>query len=244
MKRIPAILFIAVCIALVANSLLLSVRIYHAVNLAQDTKAFSIHPKNATVRILVAGDGTGVGTGASDPSRSVAGRISKEFSFVRIENVSEDGARAPDIARQILSTGERPFDVVIIAAGEDDVLLFTDRDTVKRSILQALHLALRKAPCVILMGTENVGLKPAFFPPIDRLYTARARKVRDMLILASRETGAEYVDAFREKDAEPFPNYPEGYYAGDLIHLGDEGYACRYEDLKKQTSFVETLRTR
>ncbi len=241
MKRIPAILFIAVCIALVANSLLLSMRIYKAVKLAHDSKAFSIQPENAAVRLLIAGDGIGVGTGASDPSGSVAGRISREFPSVRIDNVSEDGAGAPDIVEQILSAGEGPFDVILIAAGEDDVLFFTDRDTLKNSILKALHLASRKAPCVILMGTENVGLKPAFFPPIDRIYTARARKVRDMLILISRETGAQYVDLFRERGEKPFSGNPKGFYANDLLHLGTDGHAVLYGELKRQTTLIDTL---
>ncbi|HQI01911.1 MAG TPA: GDSL-type esterase/lipase family protein [Deltaproteobacteria bacterium] len=244
MKRLPAILFIAVCTALVASSLFLSVRIYKAVKLAESSKAFSIHPKNATKRVLIAGDSIGVGTGASDPSRSLAGRIFRDFPFTRIENVSEDGARAPDILNQILSAGDGPFDVILIAAGEDDVLFLTDPDTLKSSLLQALHLASRKAPCVILLGTENIGLKPALFPPIDWFYTSRARKIRDMLILISRETGTEYADPFREKGAEPFSENPKRYYADDLLHPGSEGYAFRYEDLKKQTAFVETMNAR
>lgn len=244
MKRIPAILFIAVCIVLVANSLVLSVRVYRAVKLAESSKAFSVHPKNASKRLLIAGDSTGVGTGASDPSRSLAGRISREFPFLEIENVSEDGAGAPDICKQILSAGDGPFDVVLISAGEDDVLFLADPDTLRSSVLQVIHLASRKAPCVILLGTENIGLKPAFFPPIDRFYTARSRKTRDMLILVSRETGTEYVDPFREKEADPFPEDPKRCYAGDLLHPGNEGYARLYEDLKKQTTFTETLNTR
>jgi lysophospholipase L1-like esterase len=243
MKRIPAIFFIAVCIAFVASSLLLSMRIYKAVKLAEGSKAFSIHPKIATKRILIAGDSAGVGTGAL-PSQSVAGRISREFPFVEIENVSEDGARAPDILRQILSARDRPFDAVLITAGEDDVLFFTDPDTLRSSISQALHLASRKAPCVILMGTENIGLKPAFFPPINWIYTARARKVRDVLILISRETGIEYVDLFSEQGEGPFSENPKRYYANDLLHLGSDGYALQYEDLKRQTTFIESLRPR
>lgn len=244
MKRIPAILFVIVCVAFVASSLLLAVRAYKAVKLAESSKAFSIHPKSAAKRVLIAGDSTGVGTGAANPSQSIAGRISREFPFAEIVNVSEDGARAPDIPRQILSAGNGPFDVVLIAQGEDDVLFFTDCDTLKSSIQQALHLASRKAPFVVLMGTQNVGLKPALFPPLDRVYTARARKVRDALILICRGTGAQYADLFEEKGADSLSENPESSYASDLLHLGSEGYASLYERLKKQTTLADTLNSR
>lgn len=241
MKRIPAIIFIAALLVLIANSLILSMRIYKAVKLAESSKALSVHPNKATKRMLIAGGSAGVGTGAKDQSQSLAGIISREFPFAQIRNVSEDGAGASDILRQIRSTGEERFDVVLVIAGENDVLFFTDPDVLKSSMAQALHLASEKAPSVILVGMGNIGLVPAFFPPINWIYTERAGKVRDMLVLISRETGTQYVDLFWDKGDGKVSGNLKRYYADDLLHLGEEGYAMQYEDIKKQTALAEVM---
>ena len=58
------------------------------------------------------------------------------------------------------------------------------------------HAALGMSPRVIFMGAGNIGIAPAFFPPVSWMYTERAREVRELSILQCRKNGVEYVDLF------------------------------------------------
>jgi lysophospholipase L1-like esterase len=213
------------------------------VRLAEASKAFERHLPQARKRVLVAGDSSGVGTGAGHPSETVAGRIARELRDVEVVNVSRAGARAPDVLGQVASVNGS-FDVVLIQAGQDDVLFFTGEGTVHAAFSQALCLASRKAEAVILMSSANVGLAPAFFPPLSMVYSRRTMKLREMLVLLCRETGTEFVDLYRTRSEEPLLKDPGRYFAADRLHPGSEGYAVWYEELKRQSSLVEALKDR
>lgn len=53
--------------------------------------AYEQHPLSPKMRILVAGDSTGVGTGADSPDDSIAGRIGSDYPEADIVNISENG---------------------------------------------------------------------------------------------------------------------------------------------------------
>lgn len=244
MKRFLIVLFILVCLILVGNVTFLGLRMYKGVRLAEKSKPFCIQPAHAQKSILIIGGGFGVGTGAEHPSGTIAGRIARDYPFAEVVNISEDGAGGADILKQIRSVGDRYFDMILIQAGEREIIGFTNPDDIKGSFSEILHLASRKAPTVIFMGAGNVGLAPAFFPPISWVYTERARSVRELFILLSRETGVEYVDLFRESKDEPMLKDPGGHFAPDMLHPRSKGYAVWYEDLKAQAAFAEILGAR
>lgn len=240
-RRVLIGLFILVCLAFVGNSMLLGLRAYKGMKLAESSKPFFVKPSHPEKRILIVGGSVGAGTGAEKPSESIAGRIAREFPSAEIVNRSRGWARASDVLGQMRSAGDESFDLVLIQAGEEDVICFTRPDSVKADFLEVLHLAGRRAPAVFFMGPGNTGLKPAFFPPVSWVYTERARAFREMFIFLAREAGVEYVDLFRERGDDPFSKSPAGYFAPDMLHQAGRGYALWYEDLKAQTSFGESL---
>ena len=241
MKRLVFVLIILVCLYFVANSVQLGIRIYHGMKLADESSAYEVKDPQARKRILIVGDSTGVGTGADDPADSIAGRIARDFPFVTIINKSADGARAKDVLEQLNSLEETGFDMVLVQVGGNDILRFTDLNTVKNVVAEMLHAAYQTAPDVIFMSTGNVGSSPAFFAPISWIYTDRTRKTRSIFLLISREKGVEYVDLFREKAEDPFLDDPKRYFAVDLLHPGSDGYGVWYEELRSQTSLVNIL---
>lgn len=243
-KRILIVLFILVCLVFVGNSMLLGLRIYKGVKLAENSKPFCVKPSQEGKRVLIVGGGIGAGAGAEKPSDSIAGRIAREFPSARIVNKSLGWARASDVLKQMRSVADEDFDLVLVQAGEEDVICFSGPDAVKTDVLEILHLASRKAPTVLFMGPGNTGLKPAFFPPISWVYTERAREFREMFILLAREAGVEYVDVFRERTDDPFLRSPAKYFAPDMLHPRNNGYAAWYEELKTQTTFGEALSQR
>ena len=241
LKRLIFVLIILVCLYFVANSVQLGIRIYRGMKLADESSAYEINDRQARKRILIVGDSTGVGTGADDPADSIAGRIAGEFPFVEIINKSADGARASDVLEQLNSLEDSGFDMVLVQFGGNDILRFTDLNILKNAAAEILHTAYEKASNVIFMSTGNVGSSPAFFPPINWMYTKRTRKVKSIFLLISREKGVEYVDLFREKEEDPFLDDPKRYFAVDLLHPGSDGYGLWYKELKSQTSLVQIL---
>ncbi len=240
-KRLVFVLVIIVCLYFVVNSVQLGLRVYEGMKLAGESSAYEVRNPEARKRMLIVGDSTGVGTGADDPADSIAGRIAHDFPGIEIVNKSDDGARVSDVLEQLNSLDDGIFDLVLVQAGGNDILRFTNLDTLKAALVDVLHQAFQVAPEVIFMSTGNVGSAPAFFPPIDWLYTERARKVRSLFLLVSREKGVDYVDLFREEADDPFLEDPKRYFAPDLLHPGSDGYGLWYEELRGQTSLVEIL---
>lgn len=216
-------------------------RIAKGRQLAEESVPFGIRIPKAEARILVVGDSTGVGTGADRPLDSIAGRIYQDFPFVEIINKSDDGAKIRDVLIQLNTAGDEKFDIVLVQVGGNDILRFTDLDRLKDLITIVLKAARQKSRNIIFISTGNVGLAPAFFPPISWLYTYRTRQVRAVFRKVSQKLHIEYVDLFKEKKDDPFLTGPEKFYAVDFLHPGSEGYRLWYEELKKQTSLISIL---
>ena len=220
---------------------MLGIRVNRGMEIAQASRPFEIKNPAATHRILVVGDSTGVGTGAARPEESVAGRIAGEFPGVEIVNLSRNGAKLKDTLGQLESVADSRFDIVLVQAGGNDILGFTDLGELRDTTRQVLQTARGKGNAVFFISTGNVGLAPAFFPPISWTLTARTREARAIFLDAARESGVQYVDLFREKGNEMFQGDPDRYYTPDYLHPSSEGYRVWYEELKKQTDIVKRL---
>ena len=222
---------------------MLGVRINRGTQIAEASRPFVQRNPGATHRILVAGDSTGVGTGAARPEESVAGRIAADFPAIEIINLARNGAKAKDALTQLDSVDQAGFDLVLVQVGGNDILGFTDLGELRVAIAKVLTKAKEKGRSTLFLSTGNVGLAPAFFPPISWIYTARTREVRAIFMDVSRALGIQYVDLFRERENELFLNDPDRYYTPDYLHPSSEGYRIFYEELRKQTSIVEILGT-
>ncbi len=244
MKRVLAVSFILFMLMFVADSVLLGVRMYRGVKIAEKTNPFQNRPSQIKNRILVVGDSLGAGVGAEDPSKSVAGRIASDFPHTGITNASRSGARARDILKQIRTVGDESFDVVLVQAGWDDVIKFTDLEAARDAYGQLLHTASQKAPVVILMAGPDVGLAPAFSMHVSRIFSVRAEHVREIFHVLSRETDVEYVDLFRDGATDPMLRDTGKFFSRDRMHPSGEGYGLLYEELKSGTSLREILRSR
>jgi len=220
---------------------MLGIRINRGKEIAAASRPFELQKPGAARRILVVGDSTGVGTGAARPEESVAGRIAAEFPCVEVVNLARNGATARDALIQLESVRRAPFDIVLVQVGGNDILGFTDLGELRETTRRVLAKARETGKAVLFMSTGNVGLAPAFFPPVSWLYAARTRQARAIFMDAAQTSGAQYVDLFREKGKELFLGDPDRYYTPDYLHPGSEGDRVWYEELKKQTGIVEIL---
>lgn len=230
----------AVCMALAAVLLLSGCtawRLTQAAELTRESQPLQHRPANAVHRLLLVGDSTGVGTGASSPQGSVAGYLAQDFPRLWIDNRARDGARFAQVEQQLASTSER-FDAVLIMAGGNDVIRGTDAPTLQAQVERSIALARRRADHVVLMPAGNVGNAPFFFAPLAGIMERRSRSLHEQLrALAARE-GVVYVDLFKERDADPFVANA-ALNSRDGLHPSDAGYRVWYDLLLAQTDWAE-----
>lgn len=193
----------------------------------------------ASFRILVVGDSTAVGTGASDPKGSVAGRLGQDFPEAHIENRGVNGALTEEIDHQF-HEGER-FDLVVVHAGGNDILRWTRLEKLGADLDRLLDRAKGAAKHVVLLTAGNVGLAPFFPRPIGWRYTARTRQVREMFMGVAKGRGVHYIDLFTERDEDVFLTDPPRFYAADLLHPSGEGYRVWYESIRRKLQEIGLL---
>jgi lysophospholipase L1-like esterase len=206
--------------------------------LARQSEPFEQRPAAATRRLLIAGDSTAVGTGASSPAHSLAGLIAQQQPALQIENRARDGALFADVAEQLLRPGR--FDVVLVQAGGNDVIRLRGMDAMRKDIDDLLDAARQRADVVIVMPAGNVGNAPFFFAPWSWWMTQRAREMHPLVPAAAARSNAVYVKLFEERDDDPFVRQPE-LNASDGLHPSDAGYRVWWQVLQEQADLSGRL---
>lgn len=230
--RITLLLVAAGVLATIAGCS--AVRLEQARKLARASEPFNVTPVNATARLLVIGDSTGVGTGATSNVYSVAGRIAADHPRLTVVNVAEDGARFQDLPRQLAGAPGETYDIVLIQAGGNDVIRLTSESALRAEIESVLALAARRGKVVIVMPSGNVGNSAFFYPPLAGVMTSRSRILHGLVRVAASNAAAVYVNLFNKRDNDPFVREPERLHSADGLHPSDDGYGLWYEELKAQ----------
>ena len=214
-------------------------RLGRAADLARASTPLQVAPEHPALRMLLVGDSTAVGTGASSPQASLAGLLAGDYPGLFIENRARDGARFDGVVEQLEGGGQ--FDFVLIMAGGNDVMRFRDADATRADIQRAADLALKLAPRVAFLPAGNVGNAPFFFPPVSWLMTKRARTLHDDVRSVAAATGALYVNLYKLAEKDPFAQRPD-LNAADGLHPSDAGYRIWRDELLAQTGWDKPLR--
>ncbi len=209
-----------------------------ACELARRSEPFEQRPAMATQRLLIVGDSTAVGTGASSPANSLAGLIAQAQPRLSIENRARDGALFADVAEQLLRPGR--FDAVLVQAGGNDVIRLRSEDAMRKDLDNLLDAARQRADIVIVMPAGNVGNAPFFFAPWSWWLTHRAREMHRLVARAASRANATYVNLFQERDDDPFVRQPE-LNASDGLHPSDAGYRVWWQVLQAQSDWLRRL---
>jgi lysophospholipase L1-like esterase len=228
---LPA-LIAALLLALLATSGCAVWRIGQARELAQRSEPLQHAPADATLRLLIVGDSTGVGTGASDPRHSLAGLLAQAYPRLHIDNRASDGATFAQVIGQLEAATAR-HDLVLVQAGGNDVIRLRSLDGVRADIDRVAVLARARGERVLLMPAGNVGNAPFFFAPVSWFMTSRARSMHGFVREAAARHGAVYVNLFKEKADDPFAQRPE-LNAADGLHPSDAGYRVWFDELMVQ----------
>ncbi|MES2955690.1 MAG: GDSL-type esterase/lipase family protein [Pseudomonadota bacterium] len=215
-------------------------RIKQSAELARQSEPFQASPAGAGASLLVVGDSTGVGTGASSPAASLAGLIARDHPTLKIVNRAKDGAKFADIARQLELPGER-FDAILVLGGGNDVIRLTPYAPLEENIARVAALARTQARLVVLMPSGNVGSAPFFFPPWSWLMTQRSQTLHRFVREVASDNGALYVNLYKDKSEDPFAQRPDELNAKDGLHPSDAGYRLWYAELNTQADFSRRL---
>jgi lysophospholipase L1-like esterase len=207
-------------------------RLHNAAALARESEPLQATPERPALRLLVVGDSTAVGTGASAAQNSLVGLIARAHPDWAIVNRGRDGAKFADIAEQLQSAGRH--DLVLVLGGGNDVIRLTPRETLEREVALVLQRAGAAAPRVIVMPAGNVGNAPFFFAPWSWWMTQRARMLHAVVRDAAQAQGATYVNVYKDRADDPFAQRPHQLHAADGLHPSDDGYAQWLQELNAQ----------
>lgn len=238
-RRLPRALWAAAALAIAATAGQAAWRIKQAAELARQSEPLQASPAGATAGLLIVGDSTAVGTGASLAAHSVAGLIARNHPRLRIVNRASDGARFADIARQL--QGDERFDAVLVLGGGNDVIRLTAQDALARDIARVAQRAAARAPLVVIMPPGNVGNAPFFMAPLSWLMARRSRAMHGLVQQAAASHGALYVSLYKEKADDPFAQRPDELNARDGLHPSDAGYRLWYDTLNAQAGLDSRL---
>jgi lysophospholipase L1-like esterase len=203
----------------------------------QAITAYEQHPVNPKIHILITGDSTGHGTGASKPEESIAGRIGRDYPHADITNIAINGLKVAglkDSLHTYFSNNPKiHYDLILFQIGGNDVTHFTNLANVGSDLDNCIQEASLFADHIILMSTGKVGNAPTFHFPITQIINIRTRKVRTILMKqAAQYQKVSYADMYKEGKDDVFITDPDRYYAADKFHPSSDGYAIWYRYLK------------
>lgn len=210
---------------------------YVGVQLAQEAQPFVAHPENPIKRILIVGDSTAVGTGATTPEESVAGRISEEFPRYEIVNYGKNGLQTSELRERLELLQEREFDLVFLFIGGNDIVRFHDVTTLSEDLATSFQLAKQISDDVVFVSVGNIEIAPFFPKPIAYFYRDYQQEVRTAFSIISNEYDVLFVDLFTE-GIEDIPLPSELIFAEDDFHPSSVAYAVWYQVIKDTMSIA------
>jgi lysophospholipase L1-like esterase len=221
-------------------------RLGEARALAKASEPFQQQPAAPRLHLLVVGDSTGVGTGASRPEFSVAGLLGSTYPHLAVDNRARDGAKFDEVPGQLARNGDAPaagYDVIVINAGGNDVIRGTDEDDLARAIDASFASARQRlAPggTVVVQPPGMVGHAPFFLPPVSALMNSRAEALHTAVRAAAARHGVHVVNMARPREEDPFVQRPE-LNASDGLHPSDAGYTVWRDELLAQSDLRRRL---
>lgn len=213
-------------------------RLRESVALARLSQPLQRVPAQSALRLLIIGDSTAVGTGATAPQASLAGLLAEHFARLQIDNRSRDGAQFAELLQQL--DGDERYDMVLLMAGGNDVVRLRGLEALQDDIDRVTQRARQRADLVVLMPAGNVGNAPFFFAPASWLMTWRSRRLHVFASEAAARHGAVFVNLFRESADDPFVQRPE-LNAADGLHPSDAGYRVWFSELMTQAALPQRL---
>ncbi len=230
-------LFIFIGILLIAAFLFfIQVRYYAHISkaLIEDTVKFTNESADTKKTLLVLGDSTAYGVGASKSEDSLPALVASFVGATYTENYSISGAKIEDIASQRKNIKRDKYDLILLQIGANNIVA---RDNVDESS-KKLELILKDIQTlsgrVVLVTAGDVGGAPAIPFPFRSYYRNLTISYHEKFQALGDKLGVTYVNLYDEPEVDPFILQPEVYFAEDMFHPSSEGYKLWFAKVKKQ----------
>ena len=198
-------------------------------------------PPNAERHVLVVGDSTAVGIGATSHEETLVGHIAAQFPATTIENHARMGARAHDMQGQIGAAALARYDAVLMAVGGNDILRGTRPADFEKALDDAIRRACALSEIVIVVNCPNIGAAPLFPWPLNVILSRRSLRYRATFEAVCAGHPVDFVNFTYAPKDDPFRRARSIYFASDGLHPTGEAYRLCFERLKTLTKLPKAL---
>lgn len=182
-------------------------------------------PGNSVVWL---GDSTAAGVGSTSLSSTLPEQVAAALGQpVRLTVLAHSGDTVADVVRNQLPrvAAANPTEI-FISIGANDVTHLTPRSAFRRSYAQMLAGLPPSVRRLVVLGVPDMGSAPRVPQPLRALSGWRGRMLdTDVRHILARAPGAVYVD-IASTAGPAFRRDPHRYFAKDLYHPNDAGYAA------------------
>lgn len=192
---------------------------------------FEKRTEDASVSMLVLGDSTAVGVGASSSKETVAGRVSEYLGATSVENYAVSGAVTDDLPSQIEKAELPRYRLIVIQVGGNDIIRFRKTEEAVENLRAAIAM-LPPADKVVIIAPGDVGgatLFPFFVRPF---HTKRNYAYHAAFARLAEETGTTYVNFGDAPATKTINEHPETYLAADGLHPSSAGYGLWFDTIR------------
>lgn len=199
--------------------------------LSSNTTPYEYFNLENTKSMLIVGDSTSYGVGASDKNESLIGLISGDHRDYNITNKSVSGLRTHQLIN-ILREIDESYDVVVISIGSNDVTRYTNLFLLREDLNQVFIESKRVGQKVIVTLPGSIGSSRILPRPITLTWEIYFDKMREVFIRASKDSNVIYTEYYIEKSIDPFYTKQVEYHADDSFHPSSIGYKAWYYEIK------------
>jgi lysophospholipase L1-like esterase len=231
MKIMLFILFTCVSLYLVYETVHAVKRIKVAKQLIENAQPYHKEGKEADKAMLVLGDSTAVGVGATVSGDTLAARVASSIGALRVENRAVSGATTGDLSSQVEEAQRDAYELILIQIGGNDIIHFKNERKAGAELKSALE-KLPEAEKVIVITAGNVGGSTVFPFFVRPLYTNLNLRYHAEFERIVTDAGFTYVDLYKDPKSKLMEIEPETYLAEDGLHPSSEGYGLWFEAIR------------
>ena len=185
--------------------------------------------------MLILGDSTGVGVGATRPEESIAGLLAADYPDADIVNVAVSGTRVAGAIGQVhtcLEAGLR-FDLALLHVGGNDVVADTPLRQLADDCDTLLEGLSRLAVRTVWLGSPDLGLAPLFPRTLAWVMASRSRAASKVFSAAAARHDVVFVDFSAPDHVAYFRKRRRNHCATDGFHPNSASYKYGYATMRQ-----------
>ncbi len=218
-------------ILVVLGCLYYGIRFYRLVGIAKGLVA-NTHPyelsEGSGPSMLVLGDSTAVGVGASRPEESLPGLVAHATKSAYVENHAVSGAKVRDLSGEIEKAERTSYDLILVQIGANDITRFHSPEETAKMLKEILK-TLPEAKRVIVVSAGDLGAANIFPPFLRPLFTRETLAYHKAFGETLPADKIVYVDLYKAPRNHLFKEQPDIYQSADKFHPSSAGYGIWFE---------------